>query len=263
MTTSLGSILLASTDPDRLRAWYCAAFDVVPTPDNFLVIGDVGVLVDGRDDVAEDSVEPARVILNFHVDDLQSAVTRLRDQNAPFLAEPEWRGQAGFATAIDPDGNYVQVIELSREYYTSRQLPPPRSGTTQLALGEVAARLPAQDLDRARRWYADKLGLEPAQERPGGLRYQFGHTWFGLFASSGAASSEHTQMGWKVADLEATVAELKDRGVVFEEYDLPGMKTVAGIATVEGAYPCDGGKGELAAWFKDSEGNLIGLGQPL
>jgi len=263
MSTSLGSLLLASTDPDRLRAWYCDAFGLTPTPDGFLRIGDVGVLIDRRDDIAPSAAEPARVILNLHVDDIRSAAARLRALGTTFSVEPEWRGQAWFATAADPDGNVVQLIELSREYWTSRRLPPPRSGTTHLAAGEVATRLPCQDLDRARRWYAEKLGLEPAEERPGGLRYQFGHTWFALFQSSGGSSGEFTQMGWKVADIEAAVAELRARGVTFEEYNLPGLRTVDGIAEVEGAYPSQGGVGERAAWFRDSEGNLIGFGEAI
>ena len=94
------------------------------------------------------------------------------------------------------------------------------------------------------------------------MRYQCGNGSFALFQSAGAASGTHTQMGWEVADLEATVAELRRRGVVFEKYDLPGLKTVNGIANIEGNYPSKG-VGERAAWFKDSEGNLIGIGQLL
>jgi len=129
--------------------------------------------------------------------------------------------------------------------------------------GEVATRLPAQDLERARTFYAEKLGLHPIEDRPGGLRYRCGNSYFVVFASTGAASGTHTQMGWEVADLDATLAELRARGVVFEEYDLPGLRTVNGIAEVEGNYPSKGGIGERAAWFRDSEGNLIGIGQPL
>jgi hypothetical protein len=70
-------------------------------------------------------------------------------------------------------------------------------------------------------------------------------------------------MAWKVADLESTVEELRRRGVVFEEYDVPGIKTSDGIAEIDGNYPSDGGIGERAAWFRDSEGNLLGIGQPL
>ena len=70
-------------------------------------------------------------------------------------------------------------------------------------------------------------------------------------------------MGWEVADLGATVAELRSPGVLFEEYDLPGLKTVSGIAHIAGNYPSRGGVGERAAWFRDSEGNLLGIGQPV
>jgi catechol 2,3-dioxygenase-like lactoylglutathione lyase family enzyme len=125
----------------------------------------------------------------------------------------------------------------------------------------VSARLPAQDLTRARRFYAEKLGLEPTEERPGGLRYQCASGWFALFESSGKPSGAHTQLAFEVEDIEAVVKELRRRGVVFEEYDFPGLKTVDGIATVEGNYPSKGASGERGAWFKDSEGNLVGIGQ--
>jgi catechol 2,3-dioxygenase-like lactoylglutathione lyase family enzyme len=132
-----------------------------------------------------------------------------------------------------------------------------------LKQGEVATRLPAQDLERARTFYSEKLGLEPSEEREGGLLYRVASGEFALFESAGAPSGEHTQMGWVVDDLEATVADLRERGVVFEEFDLPGLKTIDGIARVEGNYPSKGGVGELAAWFRDSEGKLIGIGEPL
>jgi catechol 2,3-dioxygenase-like lactoylglutathione lyase family enzyme len=128
--------------------------------------------------------------------------------------------------------------------------------------GKVATRLPAQDLARARVFYSEKLGLEPTEERLGGLLYHGASGEFGLFASAGASSGSHTQMGWEVEDIEATVAELSSRGVVFEKYDVPGLKTVDGIAEIEGNYPSKG-RGERAAWFKDSEGNLLGIGQPI
>lgn len=131
-----------------------------------------------------------------------------------------------------------------------------------LAQSNVATRLPAQDLDRARRFYAEKLGLEPIEQRPGGLLYRCGTGFFALFKSAGAASGNHTQMGFEVTDLVSTVAALRSRGVVFEEYDLPGFKTRDGIATIQGNYPSKG-TGEYGAWFKDSEGNLLGIGQPI
>ena len=128
--------------------------------------------------------------------------------------------------------------------------------------GRVASRLPAQNLERAKAFYAEKLGLEPVEEGEGGLRYVCAAGEFALFESAGVASGDHTQMGWEVDDIEATVRELRARGVVFEEYDLPGLKTVDGIASIEGNYPSKG-TGERGAWFRDSEGNMLGIGQPI
>lgn len=127
---------------------------------------------------------------------------------------------------------------------------------------QVSTRIPATDLARAKQFYADKLGLHPVEERPGGLRYRCGSGSFSLFQSNGAASGSHTQMAWEVEDIEAIVAELRSRGVVFEEYDLPGLKTTNGIADIEGNYPSSRATGERGAWFRDSEGNLLGIGQP-
>ena len=118
----------------------------------------------------------------------------------------------------------------------------------------VAARIPVQDLDRARRWYAEKLGLEPSEEREGGLLYRFANGEFALFKSAGSSPGTFTQMGFSVDDLEATVADLKERGVEFE-YE--------GITEVEGNYPSKGGKGEWAVWFRDCDNNMLGLGQPM
>ncbi|MEU6241187.1 VOC family protein [Streptomyces sp. NPDC047024] len=130
-----------------------------------------------------------------------------------------------------------------------------------LARGTVATRLPAQDLERARRFYAEKLGLEPVDERPGGLLYRCGDTDFVVFQSTGSSPGTFTQMGFQVDDLAAVVAELRSKGVVFEDVDSPGFRTRDGIAEIEGNYPSKGARGERGAWFRDSEGNLLGVGE--
>lgn len=131
-----------------------------------------------------------------------------------------------------------------------------------LGNAKVATRLPARDLNRARAFYSEKLGVEPTEQREGGLRYVCAAGEFAIFISAGMQSGTHTQMGWEVEDIEATVRELRVRGVEFEEYDLPGLKTVNGIAEIAGNYPSKG-IGERGAWFRDSEGNLLGIGQPV
>jgi catechol 2,3-dioxygenase-like lactoylglutathione lyase family enzyme len=132
-----------------------------------------------------------------------------------------------------------------------------------LQASHVATRLPAQNLTRARTFYSEKLGLEPVEERPGGLRYRCGEGGFVLFESSGRPSGTHTQMAFEVDDIEETVRELRSQGVMFLQYDEPGLKTVDDIVFVEGNYPSSGGNGERAAWFRDSEGNLLAIGQPV
>ena len=125
-----------------------------------------------------------------------------------------------------------------------------------LSEARVEARLPTQDLARARRWYADKLGLEPVEEREGGLRYEGPEGVFCLYASAGASDGSFTQMAFYVDDVESAVASLRSRGVAFEEYE----GAVNGIMDIEGNYPSKG-RGERAAWFRDCEGNMLGIAE--
>jgi predicted enzyme related to lactoylglutathione lyase len=116
----LDSILLASTDPERLRAWYAAALDPEENTDvdgyRVLSFGGFYVLFDSRADVADKNPEPGRVILNFDVADARAVVARLNEVGVSWLAELEDRDGSLFATAIDPDGNYVQIIQLSEAH---------------------------------------------------------------------------------------------------------------------------------------------------
>lgn len=107
------------------------------------------------------------------------------------------------------------------------------------------------------------VGLEPAEDRPGEVLYRLPGGDFALFQSAGSSPGTFAQMALEADDHAAVVAELKRRGVTFEDVDVPGLSTSDGVAQVEGNYPSKGGKGERAAWFRDSEGNLLGLGQPL
>jgi predicted enzyme related to lactoylglutathione lyase len=111
--------------------------------------------------------------------------------------------------------------------------------------------IPARDVARARRFYEDKVGLKPKQEIAGGVVYEFGKgTACFLYPTQNAGTSKASQAFWQVEDIEREVAELRKRGVRFEEYDTPEMKTTNSIFT---------GGGAKAAWFKDSEGNILAV----
>jgi predicted enzyme related to lactoylglutathione lyase len=119
----------------------------------------------------------------------------------------------------------------------------------------VTANIPAADLDRARAFYADKLGLEPTAEMGGEvLVYETaGGTSFQVYRTDFAGTAGHTIAQWHVADIESEVRALQAKGVAFETYEMPGVRWQDGIADMEGM-----GK---AAWFKDSEGNILCLDQ--
>ncbi|HEX8939903.1 MAG TPA: VOC family protein [Candidatus Limnocylindrales bacterium] len=113
--------------------------------------------------------------------------------------------------------------------------------------------LPAADMARARRFYEDVLGFEPSAELPGGVMYGAGEgSRFLVFPSSGKPSGDHTQVGITVDDLPTTVRELESRGVTFEDYDFPQFDRATHVAT----FPAN-----RSAWFKDTEGNLLGIVQ--
>jgi catechol 2,3-dioxygenase-like lactoylglutathione lyase family enzyme len=111
--------------------------------------------------------------------------------------------------------------------------------------------IPAKDVARARKFYEGKLGFKVKSETAGGVVYEFGeHTACFLYPTPNAGTSRASQAFWQVDNIEREVAELKSRGVTFENYDLPGMKSEDGIFT---------GGGAKSAWFKDSEGNIMAV----
>lgn len=117
----------------------------------------------------------------------------------------------------------------------------------------VVATLPCADLERAKAWYREKLGMEPEHEDAGGAYYDCAEgTRFALFPTPNAGTAQNTQMEWRVPDLPAVVDELRGRGVSFERYDIPGIEWDGDIATFAGYRGC---------WFKDSEGNTLGIGE--
>ena len=119
----------------------------------------------------------------------------------------------------------------------------------------VYAYIPAKDVARARQFYEQTLGFTPKHEIGGGVFYECsGGTACFLYPTPNAGTSRASQAFWQVDDAEREVAELKARGVVFENYDMPGQKSANGVVTAGGA---------KAAWFKDSEGNILAIVQSL
>jgi catechol 2,3-dioxygenase-like lactoylglutathione lyase family enzyme len=112
--------------------------------------------------------------------------------------------------------------------------------------------IPAGDLERARRFYENTLGLTVDEVTAAGVMYRSKGSTLFVYPSAFAGTNKATAVGFRVIDLAATVAELKGRGVTFEEYDSPTFKTVGGIARTPVG---------RSAWFKDSEGNIIGLAE--
>jgi len=113
--------------------------------------------------------------------------------------------------------------------------------------------IPVADMARARKFYEGKLGLKPREEYAGGVIYECGNgSWVFIYPSAGAGTSKASTAFWAVDDVAAEVLDLKAKGVVFEEYNMPGIKTVNSIAT---------GGGAKTAWFKDSEGNILAVSQ--
>ena len=112
--------------------------------------------------------------------------------------------------------------------------------------------IPVSDIDRAREFYGETLGLHADMVTEGGVMYVSGGTQFFVYPSRYKASG-HTQMSWLVPDIKSVVADLKAKGIKFEEFDLPGIKSVDGIV--------QSGPKVWTAWFKDPDGNLLGLTQ--
>jgi predicted enzyme related to lactoylglutathione lyase len=123
-----------------------------------------------------------------------------------------------------------------------------------LRAAPIRAYIPVSDLSRARNFYEKTLGLAPKEEYAGGVIYECGGAEVFMYPTKNAGTSKASQAFWQVRDVEAEVAELKARGVVFEEYDMPGIKMKSSIAT---------GGGAKTAWFKDTEGNILAVSQRL
>lgn len=120
------------------------------------------------------------------------------------------------------------------------------------AYRKIYPTIPVHDIQRAKQFYHDKLGLTPTRDMGDSVIYEHDGGSFFIYQTGYAGTAQHTLASFEVADLRAEVGNLRAKGVVFEEYDFPGLKTVDGIADLGS---------EFAAWFKDSEGNILAISQ--
>ena len=124
-----------------------------------------------------------------------------------------------------------------------------------LSNASVTVMLPVKDMARARDFYEGRLGLAAGSLKPDGkFTYDVGSTSIALFPKPEGTKAEHTAVSFKVDDIAGAIVRLKCNGVVFEDYDFPGFKTVDHVCVL-GA--------EKAAWFKDTEGNYLCLHEDL
>jgi catechol 2,3-dioxygenase-like lactoylglutathione lyase family enzyme len=240
---------LATADAERAKRWYAEKLGLEPA---FEDSGYLGYRVGpGTFTVYETPTAGTAksTAANLNVRDLAAEVARLRARGVAFedydfgdfkttdgiLLDPDGGAAAWFK---DADGNILSLISDPKD---------DRPAT-------VSGMLAASDLERARTWYRDKLGFETAVDYPGGvLGYESGGGWFEVYKTEFAGTAKNTVGAWNVKDLRAEMAELRARGVRFEDYDFGEMQTVDGVMTDPG--------GGLNAWFTDSEGNILALVQ--
>jgi len=144
---------------------------------------------------------------------------------------------------------------MHRGVVPARVWPGGTRGLHMLTNASVTTMLPVKDINRARAFYEGCLGLKAGNFKPDGkFEYSVGGSTLALFPKPEGTKAEHTAISFRVQDIAASVVELKRAGVVFEDYDLPGFKTVEHVCVLGS---------EKAAWFKDTEGNYLCIHEDL
>lgn len=240
----LASILLGTSDPERLGAWYDEAFDPEIEEFGWRNFGGVGVLIDRRDDVAETTAEPGRVILNFHVEDALATAAHLDTMGVSWIAEVEKREHGLFGTLADPDGNYVQILQFDQ--------PSKGHPHAMFAHSKAFSGFSVNDLGQARKFYGETLGvdvLELEEEGLIALNIEGNENNVLCYEKADHSPAAFTILNFPVPDVAETVDELTRRGVTMERYD-DFDQDERGIFR-EG----------MIAWFKDPAGNVLSVMQ--
>jgi len=243
---------LAVKDLAHSRSWYSDKLGWEPTveaPGTLVYIlpsGSVFTLYE-----SEFAGTAKNTVMNWVVADLRAEVDRLRANGVEFesydfgdfkTVDGIMTDPTGFMNAWfkDPDENIVGVVS---------DIGAPDGGA-------ITTMIAAADLDRAKAWYAEKLGFQPTTEMAGQvLDYRSGGSRFEVYKTDFAGSAKNTVGVWRLVGLRDEVARLRGNGVTFEEYDFgDDRKTVDGILFDEAAE-------DLSAWFTDSEGNVFALAE--
>jgi catechol 2,3-dioxygenase-like lactoylglutathione lyase family enzyme len=246
--------LLATSDAVRARAWYLDKLGLEPVfeREGQLVYSVPPTVFTVYQTPAAGTAQ--NTVAVWGVDDLRADMARLRARGLKFEElefGPDDRTVDGIMTSLDGprealnawfkdvDGNWISFVQQ-----------PPEPGEEPPEPG-IHPSLAASNLERARAWYTEKLGLEAYRDYGELLAYRSGETHLSIYATPSAGTAKNTVAEWHVDDLRAEAAALRARGVVFEEYDFGTGRTVDGILTDS--------DGSLNAWFTDSEGNILGL----
>lgn len=240
---------LAVADLARARAWYSDRLGWVPTAEPpGTCVYELGTSAFTLYETPSAGTAK-NTVMNWKVADLRAEVVRLRGRGVVFEEYDfgDYRTVDGIMTEpggmqawfTDPDGNIVGIGQ----------------GQTDARVGLVSAQIAAADLARAKAWYSEKLGFEPLEEVEGVLLgYGSAGSWFSVYESTFAGTARNTVGIWRLKGLVDEVGRLRSRGVVFEDYDFgDGDKTVDGIIS--------DAEGPVNAWFKDSEGNILGIAE--
>lgn len=251
--TALTSVMLGTTDADRLHAWYTTV--APPETDDrvgdYRILGYAGgvlLMIDPRDDVQEAHPDPARTIINLAVEDARAFADRVDELGGRWVAPLEDRDGSLFATAQDPDGNYVQVVQMGdrdRAAMEGRGQPLPGGILPSEAFSSIAV----DDLQAARRFYGETLGLTVRDEMMGLLGVELGARRVLVYPKEDHVPASYTVLNFPVADVEAAVRALGERGVEFLRYDGFDQDEL-GIAR---------GQGPDIAWFADPAGNVLSV----
>jgi predicted enzyme related to lactoylglutathione lyase len=252
--TALASVMLGTTDPDRLHAWWTTV--APPETDDrvgdYRVLGYAGgvyLMIDPREDVQDTHPDPARTIINLGVEDARAFADRVDDLGGTWVAPLEERDGSLFATAQDPDGNYVQVIQMGDR---DRAAMEGRDGALPggLLASEAFSSFAVGDLDAARRFYGQTLGLDVRDEPMGLISVGLGGRRVMVYPKDDHVPATYTVLNLPVTDVEAAVRALGERGVEFLRYEGFDQDDL-GIVRGE--------EGPQIAWFADPAGNILSV----